>query len=477
MPKQDLFGVGTLPRKMDLMNAQEYLDHYRAAYALHNETYPNDFRVLPPAYSDSAWAANGNPDTKWQDLINNTQAFKQNHYLSISGGSRSSTFMFSANYIAEDGVLITTNRDQFNVRLNSTHSIGKRIRIGENFAFTVANGRNAGDRWIDAAIASPIMPVFNPAAEKGYQGPVPAITGANDRTNPLAELELPENTYTDNNAFGNVYFELDLLEGLTFRTVFGVTYFDGRSENWVPKYELEQRSNPTASLALGDNLSQGWQFDKILRYDKTFGDHTIGALAGHSAEKRFFQQITASTRDFRWENLRTIAGGNPEFTSSSQNEATRTGDAYFGRISYDYAGKYLFTGSVRRDGSSRFGRNFRYGVFPSFSAGWKVNGDFFKNTPWMDVLKLRFGYGQTGNLPGRDFLYDTFISSFPEHVYTLGVDDRVVFGAAPFYNFGSPNLKWESAIMTNFGFDFIGLNNKLELYVEYFIKNQNDLIT
>jgi len=476
-----LVGFATLPMRMDIMNAQQYRDFYAETYRIHNETYPNDQRVLPPVYTDSAWNANGNPDTDWQSLINDAPGIKQNHFLSFSGGNQASTYMFSMGYTAEDGYLKTVNQEQFLIRLNSEHQIGKRIRVGENLSFTLKNGRNngGGGVWLNAAIASPLLPVYNPDAEKGYQGPDPNLTGPNDRTNPLAELMLNEDTFSENGVFGRIYAEIDIIKGLTFRTVLGGNYFNRRNTNWSPRYELGQRSNFTASLSEQARLSQKWQFDKMLIYTRSFGNHSVQALAGHSAEKAYSTTINANARDFRWESLRSIPGGNPEFNSASQGIGIKTNDSYFGSVSYDYAGKYLFTGTIRRDGSSYFGRNNRYGVFPAMSLGWKISDDFFQGESfgWMDALKLRFGYGFNGNEPGGAFLYETNLSLFNEFVYPLGVNETPVFGVGPMYSFGSPDLRWESAEMINYGIDFVGLNNRLEFYAEYYIKNQNDLIT
>ena len=475
-----LVGFATLPRRMDIMNAQEYRDFYRETYRVHNETYPNDFRPLPPVYTDSAWAANGNPDTDWQSLITDRVGIKQNHFLSFSGGNKASTYMFSMGYVAEDGFLQTVGNEQFLIRLNSEHKVGNRVRVGENLSFTRKTGRTngGGGVWLNSVIASPILPVFNPDAEKGYQGPDPNLTGPNDRTNPLAELLLNEDTFNENGVFGRLYAEVDIIKGLTFRTVLGGNFFNRNNTSWSPRYELGQRSNFTAALSENMNMSTKWQFDKLLVYNRAFGDHNVSALAGHSAERFSSNSITAGARDFTWESIRIINNGNPEFNSSSQGVGIKTNESFFGSVSYDYAGKYLFTGTVRRDGSSYFGPNRRYGVFPAMSVGWRMNDDLFKGAQfdWMQTLKLRFGYGFNGNEPGSAFQYETFLSTYNEFVYPLGTGDRPVFGVGPMYSFGSPELGWESAEMINIGLDFIGFGSRLEFYAEYYIKNQDGLI-
>lgn len=468
----------SLPRQMDIMNADEYRAFYDDAYTAHNGLYgTSDPRTYPEAYTDAAWNKNGQISTDWQDLITNESALKTSNYLSVSGGSEKSTYLLSANYVEEEGVLINSNEKLFGLRLNSEHKIGKRVKVGESFQFTKKDGRRSDGQWLNAVVGSPLLPVYNETAKGGYQGPDPIFTGINERTNPLAELELNERYYDENGVNGNLYMEVDILKGLTFRSVYGFGYFNARNTSWSPRYELFQRSNPTASLYESFLYVKNWQFDQILSYNTSIKKHTIGLMAGHTAEQQIGSSVTASASDFRWETLQTASNGNPELNNSSQFVWERTGESYFGRITYDYDGKYLFTGTVRRDGSSQFGPNNRYGVFPSFSLGWKINQDLLPNVAWMDMLKMRFSYGLNGNAPGGDYLYDTFISIFNHHVYTLGSDEHAAFGAAPFYNFGSPNIKWESAEIINYGLDFVGFNGKVEFYAEYYIKNQNDLIT
>lgn len=470
--------LATLPRQMDIMDAGEYREFYDKAYKSHNDQYGStDSRVFPDAYTESTWNDNGQIYTNWQDLITNDYAVKNQNYLSISGGSEKSTYLLSANYVDEDGVLINSNEKLFGIRLNSEHRLGKRIKVGESMFFSKKDGRKSDGHWLTAVVASPLLPVYNKNAKGGFQGPDPIFTGINERTNPLAELELIEENIDQNNVNGNLYMEIDILKGLTFRTVYGFGFFNLQRSIWKPRFELFQRSNPTASLSENFTHVKNWQFDQILSYNTTINKHSFGLMAGHTAEETNGVFVGAAASDFRWESLQTVSNGNPNFNGSSQFVWDRTGESYFGRVTYDYAGKYLFTGTVRRDGSSQFGASSRYGVFPSFSLGWKLNEDFFSTWKWMDMLKARFSYGLNGNTPGGDYLYDTFISTYDQHVYTLGTDDRPVFGAAPYYNFGSPFIKWESAEIINYGLDFVGFNGKVEFYAEYYIKNQNDLIT
>lgn len=472
-------GVANMPKQIDIMSAQQYMDFYKSAYDSHNAMYLNDQRVMPTAYTQDYWIQNGQTSTDWQNRITQANALNQNYYLSVANGNDKSNFLFSVNYVEDNGILKNTYNNYHTVRLNSSHQLTNKIRIGENVSFTDKSNRVEADGyyWLMAAVSSPLMPVYNADNEKGYMGPLLAMTGANERTNPFAELMLNENI-NKNNALNSSFFaEMDLAKGLSFKTVLGLNYNWNQNTLWKPKYDLGQRSNPTANLRERRFNYRTKQWDQILNYATTVGDHSIGLMVGHTMEELETNIITGSANDFNWETLRTLNNGNPERNSATQNIYLKKGESYFGRLTYDYMQKYLFMASVRRDGSSRFGKNYRYGVFPALSFGWKISEDFLKDVKWIDILKLRFGYGMNGNEPDTDYLYDTFINGYDEHVYTLGDEERAIFGAAPFYSYGSPNLKWESSEMINVGLDLTAFKGKIQFTGEYYIKNQNDLIT
>lgn len=481
-------GVSNIPRRMDIMNSDEYIDYYTKAYDTHNSRFfqdPTQQKVFPPAYSDSARAIYDYNYTDWQDLITVKNALNQNYRLGVSGGTENATFMLSGNFLKDEGILLNTNRQSTTFRVNTSFKLGKRITVGENFNFYMDNSRTEGseDAFLISVITSPLMPVYNEKAKGGFQGPDPAITGPNERTNPYAELILNEDYERSNGIFGNFFGEIELLKGLKFRTVLGLDYNNSLDTGWSPEYDLIQRSNPDARLTEEVSLFNKLQWDQILSYINSFGDHNISALVGHSIEDQLSNSISGAASNFTWENLRTLSNGDPTKATVSQWKDPVTGESYFGRLTYDYRGKYLFTGTIRRDGSSKFGPANKWGTFPAFSAGWKVNEDFLRSVDQLNILKLRFGYGKSGNTPDDSFLYDTYISIYPEHVYTLGTgpissnNGTAVFGAAPFYNYGWNSLQWEESTMTNIGLDVSAFRNKLQFSAEYYIKDQNKLLT
>jgi TonB-linked SusC/RagA family outer membrane protein len=475
-------GLSNVPKQMDIMTADEYVDFYRKAYDTNNlrfKDYPQLQKVFPEAYTDSVRAIYGYPNTDWQDLITVNNALSQNYNLSMSGGTEKITSLFSGTYNKTEGILLNTSREIATIRINTSYKLSKRIRVGENLSISVDKIRQSnGDAhsWLMSSVSSPLMPVYNENNEKGYMGPSTAVTGNNDRTNPYAELMLYEGKSKTNRFFGDVFAEWEIIKGLTFKTVFGFNYSNTLNSSWLPKYDLGQRSNPTATLKENPYYYERTQLDEILSYANSINGHNFTVIGGHSAIDISSNSIYASARDFNWEDLRTLSNGKPDLINAGQDVYPETLESYFARVTYDYKGKYLFTGTFRRDGSSKFGPNNRWGNFPAFSVGWKINEDFMKSVDFINTLKLRLGWGKSGNLPDAGFLYNTYLSTYDAHVYTFG-NDVPTFGVAPFYSFGSPDIQWEEAIMSNIGFDLNMMNNRIEISAEYYDKRYEKLLT
>lgn len=476
------FGISNVPKQMDIMDADQYVDFYTKAYQSNNERfkdYPSLQKVFPDAYTDEVRDTYGNTNTNWQDLITVNNALNQNYNLSMAGGTDNATYMFSGTFFKDEGILTNTSRELSTIRVNTTMKIGKRVKVGENISFSVNKMRQASGNshsWLMSSISSPLMPVYNSENEKGYMGPSSEITGNNDRTNPYAELMLYEGNRNSNKFFGNVFADFEIIEGLTFKTVLGMNYTNTLNTTWIPRYELGVRSNTSASLSENPIFYKKIQWDQILNYTKSFNNHNITALIGHTMEDASTNSITGSAGGFVWEDLRTLENGDPELSTATQKIDPLRLESYFGRVTYDYRGKYLFTGTIRRDGSSKFGPSNRWGTFPAFSAGWKINEDFLQSVEQINTLKLRAGWGKSGNLPDATFLYNTYLTTYSDHVYTFG-NDVPTFGVAPFYNFGSPNIQWEEAVMSNIGIDLIAFDNRIEFTAEYYNKNYDKLLT
>ena len=466
-------------RRYDVMNADEYV-------ALTNEAYNLTDPGGQPAIiaSDSLRNAYGNTDTNWQNELFRT-GIGQNYYLGISGGNENGNFNVSGNYYTEDGTMINTNFERLNLRANSDFSLfNDHLRVGESILAGRTRGHGSqggqGNKWVIATLSSPLMPVYEPKNLGGFAGPTDTINGNNEQTNPIAEQMLRNQDNQDLKLLSNVYAELQILKGLKYKLNVGLTYGNGISSTWIPEYELGDVGNRSNSVSQASKYSNNYkQFlvDNLLTYANTFGNHNFTILVGQSRQHDYSDSFTATGQHFRDPNHHTLAqaevAGAPD---SYQGEAIL--DSYLGRLIYDYKSKYLLTASWRIDGSSKFGpEGQRYGNFPSFSLGWKVNEDFLRNVKEISLLKLRFGWGHTGNMNIGDYVYDTYLLRPDASRYLFGTNETLYLGATDLRSTGNPEIQWEHAIMTNFGIDLSAFNNKLEMNADYYIKNQDKMLT
>lgn len=466
-------------RWYDVMNADEYVSITNKAYEL------SDPGNQPPIIlSDSLRTAYGNTDTNWQDELLRT-GFGQNYFAGFSGGNEKSNYNFSANYYAEEGVMINTNYDRINLRANSDYNLFKdRVKIGESILIgrTTDHGSSGGqgNRWVIATLSSPLMPVYEPKNLGGFAGPTDSINSRNEQTNAIAEQMLRTEDRSDLRILSNLYGEVTLLKGLKYRLNVGLTYGNTRTTTWIPEYELGDignRSNPVSQLTENAVNYQQTLIDNILSYNNNFGDHHITAMAGYVRQRDFSDAFGATGREFRDLNIHALSLAEIAASLSSYIDEHKI-ESYLGRFIYDYKGKYLFTASIRRDGSSRFGpEGERYGNFPSFSAGWKLNEDLLQQVEQIDMLKLRVGWGHTGNMNIRSYVYDTYMLRPDASRYQFGYDQLLHLGATDLRSTGNPEIRWEHSIITNLGFDLSAFNNRLEMSAEYYIKNQDQMLT
>ncbi len=491
----DYFSMSVVPKKFDVMNADQYANFYNTLYARDSITmipYTDGFRQ---AYYGPGWQTG----TDWQNLI--TQTGKtQNHYLRVSGGGENSNFSISANYLDQTGILIKTGAKRYNVRANSDFTVSDHLKVGETFNAARQIVRNGDGSFNSANIASPLMRVYDPNNHDGYGFDGPQIpfwydenhngiqdstelypnTGGSDRDNPLAQATYRDNFSYNNSAMINIYAEYTPVKWLTYRISPSVEFTNSRSYNWYPAFSEGVRSNTRASLEEGYSESLGLMLENQLTFNKTFGDHSLTATAVYQVRKTDGRSIDGIGRGYSYPNLRILSMSD----NAAFGDRTLTGFAgspfrqlsYLGRMIYGYKDKILFTGSIRRDGVSRFGPTNRWGTFPSASVAYKLSEDFLQNVDFINMLKIRAGWGSTGNSAIGSFLYDDFLSGTDAFSPVFGNPQALAPGTYIFYSFANPLIKWEAAKMWNFGVDLNALNNKIQFTAEYYIKNQDDLL-
>ncbi|WP_281235424.1 SusC/RagA family TonB-linked outer membrane protein [Flavobacterium gelatinilyticum] len=483
-------GVSQAAKKLNLLNADQYV-------TIMNEAYTNGGKAAP--YST---AANYGKGTNWQDAIFNDHANRYSHELSFSGGNDVSTFYMSFGLIDQEGIITTdiSNYTRKNIRLNSSHKIGKYIKIGQTLGYsnekTLGIG-NTNDEFggpLSSAInldpltpiieTNPNQPIYtnNPNALKDANGNYYGISTivTQENTNPLAytQTRLGNNDFADN-FVGNIFFEAELLPGLKFKSAAGGKLAYYGSDNFTPVFFLNGATKRDKNeLFRSYKKSFSWNFENTLNYARKIGDHNFSALVGlgtyvdniTSGNDVTYQGVPATTHAEASFNVEIPISDKIANAYNSQAYEHRV-ESIFGRLNYDYKEKYIFTGIIRRDGSTRFGPNHKYGTFPSASLGWVPSKEgFWKENNVVNTLKIRGGYGVTGNDSSPDFLY----------ISTIGIRRNYTIGGTPIPGqspnaIPNPDLKWEETRQGNIGFEAT-LFNDFSLSLDLFKKETVGII-
>lgn len=431
--------------------------------------------------------------TDWYKAITRTPILMR-HTLGFSGGSESGRYYISFSQQSQPGILLNNNFARYSLRANSEFDIlkSKKLRFGENIQATYIDntgqiGGNAGQQASqeenDILLAfriAPIIPVYDVFG--GYAGT--AAKGFNNPSNPVANRNAAANNRNFNlGVFGNAYLEYDVIPDLTVRSSIG-----GSLSNYYNKttsrntYENAEGNNGGFRIGEGAGYNIAWTFTNTAQYKRKFGIHSIDVLAGLEAlNTGFGRNISGSginpfSTDPSYASITTSSASGRQ--SNSDLFSGVTFYSQFGRVNYSLLDKYLITGVLRRDGSSRFGAANRYGVFPAVSAAWRISSeDFMKNVPFISDLKIRGGWGQMGNSNNVDpnNQYSLFQSNIANSYDIAGGNSGVNPG---FFRsrIGNPNAKWETSTTTNIGIDGSFLNNRLEVVFDIWRKDTKDLL-
>ncbi|MEM7372712.1 MAG: TonB-dependent receptor [Bacteroidota bacterium] len=426
------------------------------------------------------------PGTNWWDEVFDP-SLVHDHNLSISGGTENGTFNLSAGYYDQDGTMKETWWKRWSLRMNSEFKSG-RFKFGENVS--IARSQNVdggfGNQGEGTAIGQiikmqPIIPVWDVSGT--YWAGAKANTLGNG-SNPLARLGKDrDNVFTANRLLGNVFAELEIMDGLTFRTNFGVQYDANADKRF--SFPTPENSEPATEERLTENYFQGttWTWTNTLRYQKTFADvHSLSVLAGYEAiknqntfmEGRISNFVSTSVNAWYIQDALADPGTKNVFSNGGFSQLVST----FGKIDYTFDDKYIVSGTIRRDGSSRFGEANRFGVFPAVSVGWRVSSEsFLSGAAWMDDLKIRAGYGITGNqaIPnGR--LTDLYGGGTGRSFYDInGANTSIVAGFVR-TSIGNPNLKWEENTSTNIGIDATLFTGKVTFVLDVYSRVVDGLL-
>ncbi len=403
----------------------------------------------------------GSNNTNWQDLIFDDAPI-QNVDVSLSGGSEKLKFAISANYFNQEGILLDTGYKRVSSRLNVDYQAYENIKLGASVSYS--NGFN------NLAIQSPgnNNPIQVWMNTPSYQTPFPIEGEPTWIRNPVSLLEDPLFESKTDRIIGNIFAEVDIAKGLKFRSNLGLDLLSLKEDLFVPSTVRNIGSFRTATAR--DFQDLGWINENTLNYNKLLNDkHSLDVLLGFSQQVNKINTIFVRGSQAPSDKIPTV-NASAVIEDASTTETSWGLVSYFGRVNYGFMNKYLLTGTVRTDGSSRFGEDSRYGTFPSGSFAWRVSQEPFMANSFMDEWKLRVSYGSTGNQEGiGNFVSQGLFTSDPTY---LGIG-----GFAPANN-GIPNrlLSWERTNQFNVATDIALFNNRISLTAEYYVKKTEDLL-
>ena len=463
------YGVKRIPKKLPVMNLREFAEYQNETVAEINAVTGGN-QLPTPEFANPSLLGKG---TDWQDEIYQTGAVSS-HQLAFSGGQDKTTYYFSGGYYSEQGTLIETNFERYSLRANINHEIKKWLNVGFSTNLVRSNQKIGLSDGFDAVTstvlynspASPVKDVYGNYVGQTTIGTTP-FGNAN---NPAALAHYRDVRTVTSRAFGAVFAEINFLKGLTLRNEVNYDFNLANDKAFQPLI----RNDSTDQTIVGPSRlreqrtnSLYWALKNYLNYNVSFGKHSIYATLGHEAQASRYDYINANRTGLIL-NLPSLNAGDSENQGIGAGAGEWSMESYFARVNYSYDNRYAISASIRRDGSSAFGPNSRWGTFPGVSASWTVtNEGFAKDLPVVDYLKVRIGAGVVGNQEvGRANAYTSNINLIAISPFGPGsMPDNVA----------NPDLSWESVVTYNGGIDAT-LINKLDLTVDVYKKVTTDML-
>jgi len=451
-------GVQQVTDPVKMLNASQFAQ-------LNNEMLANNNQATNPAYANPASLGAG---TNWLGELFR-KAPIQSYTLSYSGASEKADYYVSGSILDQRGVVINSGYRRYTLQFNGNERVLKWLKFGHNLTLNADQKPSGAYDIRNTMAANPVQPVFN--ADGTYAGPVGQPQFYGDVRNPIATANLIENNTWGHNALGSVFAEATILPGLTFKTTGALQASFWNSRTWSPKYNYQPIPQPNSTLAEQYNKSMTYTWDNFLTYDKFFGnDHHLTVLAGIDAQNNSYRFIGGNISGFSSNVTQQLSSGtlNPVLNGSGSEWALLS---YVGRANYSYKDRYLITGTIRRDGSSRFGENNKYGTFGSGSLAWRISEEeFFKEVSFFDDLKLRAGFGSTGNQNIGNYSFASVLTTAVYNFNGTVVPAQIALTAA------NPNLHWESVKQTNLGLDATFLNQRITLNIDAYLKKTTGML-
>ena len=448
-------GWQAMPKKLDVLNLRQYAEHY-------NDISDAQIRTASGTFLRPELLGEG---TDWQDELFST-AFMTNHSLSLTGGTDKTTYAISAGYLKQDGIAIGTSFKRQTLRGNIDTELKKWLKGGISFSLSDSK-QDMEKNWdiiMTALKSQPSVAVRNP--EGGYDGP-------DDQwmpDNAVALAEIKTNYAKRLNFRINTYLEATLYKGLTFKTELSADYNLNKTKTYTPDYTFGVRESTQRDGAWYKNDSKYWSWRNILTYNGQIAEkHNLNVMVGQEMSHNYWENMSAANQGYLSNSVIDLRAG--ERTGNNVNidgyQNNTSLFSYFGRALYNYDDRYLLTATLRRDGSSKFADGHRWGWFPSAAFAWRASQEnFLKDNGTINNLKLRLGWGATGNQNVQDWAYQAMLANYTTP-WGVGVLNA---------NNANPELKWETTYSTNIGFDLSLFNSRIDIVFDWYYKKTKDLL-
>ena len=485
------YGIQNNFRRYDMASIQEYVDwSLEAAEA--NPAYVPEWHYTLFDKTSPNYLGNSRDYTEdWVKAALVENAPVQDYNISVSGGNQTSTYAVGAGYSNQQNAFYRNEFDRYNLFANSDHQLTKWLKVGESFRFVYTQTDMDGGADLTTAFRAPWQPIYDSEGPYGYAPTGRTIDGVfrsygygmATRTHFLARGELMTDKFDLKRNLGSVYAEISPFDGLRIKGTVSFDYYTNIKENY---YEMDRglfendRGIPYPestgnfySRRVLDNINIVKEF--LVGYNNSFGKHNVDFIF-NVMDQRVKWNFTQMSIDKEspitsWDQRRIEEGWDPE-NKGALYERNRSGlQGYMGRLSYNFNSKYYLDATVRRDGSSKFGPGYKWGTFPSFAGAWRISSEpFMENLEWLDDLKIRVGWGETGNQETRDYAFLSLVNMNPKAAFGSSgkPGEGIIYPAAALGDFPVKDLSWETVTTTNVGFDAVMLGNRLTFTAEYY---------
>jgi TonB-linked SusC/RagA family outer membrane protein len=474
------YGIQRASRLLDLLDAREYA-------TLQNEAYLAAGRTPLPEFANPAALGEG---TDWQEAIFQSAPI-MSHQLTFSGGAEHSSYTVSGNYFTQNGIVggDKSNFQRATVRVNGSHDIKPWLTIGNNLGFTwlerqgLAENSQYNSPIIRALNIDPVTPVRKADGTYAYSNYT-----STDIANPLNGIEQTHSTWRSNRLVGSVFADLKLSKNLTFRSAYSLDATYAIQRGFSPRFDLSNIPSLSDAPApekqlintvfVGNNTWRNQQLENVLTWQKNFNDkHNVTLIGGTTALSNRYDGSGGANTNLPSNDPKEAYISNTVDPIASQSAYQFASESslfsWFGKANYELNEKYIASATFRADGSSRFGKNNRFGYFPSFSAGWIGSRESFWNIKAINFFKVRASWGQNGNDRIGDYSFTTVVNNGQN--YTFGSNENITNGAVAL-SAANPDLRWETSTQTDIGADFELLDGRIGFTTDYYIKKTTDML-